>query len=134
LLDLHSQVQSYLTQGRLTVGHAKALLALQNPDEHLKVAELAIRQSATVRMTERLVAAQLACQGLTKSGKTGVRPSPESSAVVHRAVSHLENRLRERLATHVIIQHGEKKGRIEIQYYGNDDLERILSLLGISAQ
>jgi ParB family chromosome partitioning protein len=134
LLDLHSQVQSYLTQGRLTVGHAKVLLALQNPDEHLKVAELVIRQSATVRMTERLVAAQLACQGLTKSGKTGVRPSHEGSAGVHRAVSHLENRLRERLATHVIIQHGEKKGRIEIQYYGNDDLERILSLLGVSAQ
>jgi ParB family chromosome partitioning protein len=85
-------------------------------------------------MTERLVAAQLACQGLTKSGKTGVRPSHEASAGVHRAVSHLENRLRERLATHVTIQHGEKKGRIEIQYYGNDDLERILSLLGVSAQ
>jgi ParB family chromosome partitioning protein len=134
LLDLHSQVQSYLTQGRLTVGHAKALLALQNPDEHLIVAELAIRQAATVRMTERLVAVQLARQGLAKSGKTGVRPSHESSSAIQSAVGHLENRLRERLATHVTIQHGEKKGRIEIQYYGNDDLERILSLLGVSAQ
>ena len=132
LLDLHSQVQSYLTQGRLTVGHAKVLLALQNPDEHLIVAERAIREAATVRMTERLVAAQLARQGLTKSGKTGVRPSHEGSAGVHHAVSHLENRLRERLATHVTIHHGEKKGRIEIQYYGNDDLDRILSLLGVS--
>ena len=48
------------------------------------------------------------------------------------AVSDLENRLRDRLATHVTIHHGEKKGRIEIQYYGNDDLDRILSLLGVS--
>ena len=92
------------------------------------------RLEAAIAMTERLVAAQLACQGLTKSGKTGVRPSHEGSAGVHHAVGHLENRLRERLATHVTIQHGEKKGRIEIQYYGNDDLERILSLLGVSAQ
>src|SRR3984893_8259330 len=134
LLDLHSQVQSYLTQGRLTVGHAKVLLALQNPDEHLKVAELVIRQSATVRMTERLVAAQLPAQDLTRRGKPGARRSHEGSAGVHRAVSHLENRLRERLATHVTIQHGEKKERIEIQYYRNDALERILSLLGVWAE
>ena len=53
LLDLHSQVQAYLAQGRLSVGHAKVLLALQNQDEQLVAAELTIRQAATVRMTER---------------------------------------------------------------------------------
>ena len=133
LLDLHSQVQSYVAQGRLTVGHAKVLLALQNQDEQLVVAELSIRQAATVRMTERLVAAQLARQGLAKSGKSGVRPSNADSPIVQNAVTDLESRLRNRLATHVAIHHGEKKGRIEIEYYGNDDLERILSLLGVSA-
>jgi ParB family transcriptional regulator, chromosome partitioning protein len=133
LLDLHSQVQSYVAQGRLTVGHAKVLLALQNQDEQLVVAELSIRQAATVRMTERLVAAQLARQGLAKSGKSGVRPSTADSPIVQNAVTDLESRLRNRLATHVAIHHGEKKGRIEIEYYGNDDLERILSLLGVSA-
>ena len=133
LLDLHSQVQSYVAQGRLTVGHAKVLLALQNQDEQLVVAELSIRQAATVRMTERLVAVQLARQGLAKSGKSGVRPSNADSPIVQNAVTDLESRLRNRLATHVAIHHGEKKGRIEIEYYGNDDLERILSLLGVSA-
>src|SRR6202045_2302285 len=59
LLDLHSQVQSYLAQGRLSVGHAKVLLALQNHDEQLVAAEMTIRQAATVRMTERLLPAQL---------------------------------------------------------------------------
>jgi ParB family chromosome partitioning protein len=133
LLDLHSQVQSYVAQGRLTVGHAKVLLALQNQDEQLVVAEHSIRQAATVRMTERLVASQLARQGLVKSGKTGARPSQADSVIVRNAVTDLESRLRSRLATHVAIHHGDKKGRIEIEYYGNDDLERILSLLGISA-
>jgi ParB family transcriptional regulator, chromosome partitioning protein len=133
LLDLDSQVQSYVAQGRLTVGHAKVLLALPNQDEQLVVAELSIRQAATVRMTERLVAAQLARQGLAKSGKSGVRPSSADSPIVQNAVTDLESRLRNRLATHVAIHHGDKKGRIEIEYYGNDDLERILSLLGVSA-
>jgi ParB family transcriptional regulator, chromosome partitioning protein len=132
LLDLHSQVQAHLAQGRLSVGHAKVLLALQNQDEQLVAAELTIRQSATVRMTERLVAAQLARQGLGRSGKTGARPSQGNSPIVQNAVSDLEDRLRSRLATHVTIHHGEKKGRIEIQYYSNDDLDRILLLLGVS--
>src|SRR5580693_2196928 len=130
LLDLHSQVQAYLAQGRLSVGHAKVLLALQNQDEQLLAAELAIRQAATVRMTERYVASQLARQGLGKSGKPGARASQGNSAMVQNAVSDLEGRLRDRLATHVTIHHSEKKGRIEIQYYGNDDLDRILSILG----
>jgi ParB family transcriptional regulator, chromosome partitioning protein len=133
LLDLHSQVQAHLAQGRLSVGHAKVLLALQNQDEQLVAAELTIRQSATVRMTERLVAAQLARQGLGRSGKPGARPSQGNSPIVQNAVSDLEDRLRSRLATQVTIHHGEKKGRIEIRYYSNDDLDRILLLLGVSA-
>jgi ParB family chromosome partitioning protein len=133
LLDLHSQVQAYLAQGRLSVGHSKVLLALQNQEEQLVAAELTIRQAATVRMTERIVASQLARQGLGRSGKPGARPSQANSAIVQNAVSDLETRLRDRLATHVTIHHGEKKGRIEIQYYSNDDLDRILSLLGVSA-
>jgi ParB family chromosome partitioning protein len=132
LLDLHSQVQSYLVQGRLTVGHAKVLLALQNQEEQLVTAELAIRQSATVRTTEKLVATQLGRQDLNRNNRSGVRAPQEGG--VRNAIGSLENRLRERFATGVKIHHAEKKGRIEIQYYGNDDLERILSLLGISAQ
>jgi ParB family transcriptional regulator, chromosome partitioning protein len=132
LLDLHSQVQAYLAQGRLSVGHAKVLLGLQNHDEQLVAAELTIRQAATVRMTERIVAAQLTRQGLGKSGRLGARAGEGNSSSVHHAVSEIEGRLRDRLATHVTVHHGEKKGRIEIQYYGNDDLDRLLALLGVS--
>jgi ParB family transcriptional regulator, chromosome partitioning protein len=128
LLDLHPQVQSYVSQGRLTVGHAKVLLGLQHLEEQLAAAELAIRQSATVRATEKIVATQL---GTTKTGKARGSDVP---AVVNHAVTRLENQLREHLATHVSIRHNDRKGHIEIQYYGNDDLERILSLLGISRE
>src|SRR5215469_8289138 len=134
LLDLHSQVQSYIAQGRLTVGHAKVLLALQNQEEQLLTAELAIRQSATVRMTEKLVAAQLGQQKLNRPTRSGIRTPQEGVAGVRNALDNIENRLRERFATDVKIHHAEKKGRIEIEYYGNGDLERILSILGISAQ
>jgi ParB family chromosome partitioning protein len=134
LLDLHSQVQSYIAQGHLTVGHAKVLLALQNQEEQLLTAELAIRQSATVRMTEKLVAVHLGRQGLNRTNRGGLRASQEGTGEVRNAVGSLENRLREHFATDVKIHHAEKKGRIEIQYYGNDDLERIISLLGIPAQ
>ena len=133
LLDLHSQVQSYVAQGRLTVGHAKVLLAFQNQEEQLVTAERAIRQSATVRMTEKLVAAQLGQQRLNRAAHGGIRPPQEGIAEARHAIHNIENRLRERFATDVRIHHTEKKGRIEIEYYGNGDLERILSILGISA-
>jgi ParB family transcriptional regulator, chromosome partitioning protein len=45
----------------------------------------------------------------------------------------LQNRLQEHLATHVAIHHGERRGRIEIEYYGNDDLQRIVDALGLSS-
>src|SRR5256714_3276542 len=59
LLDLHAQVQTWLTQNLLSVGHAKVLLGLKAQEEQLAVAETILRRSATVRATERLVARQL---------------------------------------------------------------------------
>jgi ParB family chromosome partitioning protein len=134
LLDLPHEIQSYISQNRLSVGHAKVLLTLETGQEQLALAERAIRQNATVRATEKLVADQLARHGLARSGKPGARPGPLSRPTVDHAVARVENRLREKLATHVTIHHQEKRGRIEIQYYGNDDLDRILSLLGIKTE
>jgi ParB family chromosome partitioning protein len=132
LLELPPQIQSYLAQDLLSVGHAKVLLGLENRAEQLAIAEVIIRQSASVRVAEKLVAEQLARRGLIKTGKTGSRPVPAQNSTDH-AVAQIENRLRDKLATHVVIHHHDKRGRIEIQYYGNDDLERILLLLGVSS-
>jgi len=127
LLDLHPQVQVWLAQDLLSVGHAKVLLALKAPEEQLLAAETVLRRNATVRSTERLVARQL---GIGRPRRRSRRVGTEQEAT-SAAIEDLQNRLQEQLATHVIIHHGEKRGRIEIEYYGNDDLQRILTALGL---
>jgi ParB family chromosome partitioning protein len=126
LLDLHPQVQIWLAQDLLSVGHAKVLLALKAPEEQLLAAETVLRRNATVRSTERLVARQL---GIGRSRRKRRVPG---QAVSSAAIEDLQNRLQERLATHVTIHHGEKRGRIEIEYYGNDDLQRVVTALGLT--
>ena len=125
LLDLHQQVQAWLTQGLLSVGHAKVLLALKEPDEQRAVAETILRRSATVRATERLVARQL---GSTRPRR---RRQTAANAATSATIEDLQNRLQEHLGTRVLIHHNEKRGRIEIEYYGNDDLQRVLGALGL---
>jgi ParB family chromosome partitioning protein len=128
LLDLHPQVRVWLAQDLLSVGHAKVLLALKAPEEQLLAAETVLRRNATVRSTERLVARQL---GIGRSRRRSRRVATEQGAT-SAAIEDLQNRLQEQLATHVTIHHGEKRGRIEIEYYGNDDLQRILTALGLT--
>lgn len=127
LLDLHQQVQGWVTQGLLSVGHAKVLLSLKAQEEQLAVAETVLRRSATVRDTERLVARQLGQRGSRRKGKTSV-------TVTSAALEDLQNRLQQHLGTRVVLHHGEKRGRIEIEYYGNDDLQRVLQLLGVHSE
>jgi ParB family transcriptional regulator, chromosome partitioning protein len=127
LLDLHQQVQAWVTQGLLSVGHAKVLLALKKPEEQLLVAETILRRSATVRATERLVARQLGTTRPRRRRQTG------AAMVTSATIDDLQNRLQEHLGTRVTLHHGEKRGRIEIEYYGNDDLQRVLAALGLSA-
>ncbi len=124
LLDLDPQVQTWVVQDLLSVGHAKVLLGVKAHDEQRLLAEKILRQSSTVRTTERMVARLLGKHGGTRRLK---RAAAENSA----AISDLENRLQQYLATHVTVQHGEKRGRIEIEYYGADDLERVVTRLGL---
>src|SRR2546426_10061185 len=128
LLDLHPQVQVWLAQDLLSVGHAKVLLALKVPEEQLLAAETVLRRNATVRSTERLVARLL---GIGRSRRKS-RSVGTEQAVTSAAMEDLQNRLQEQLATHVTIHHGEKRGRIEIEYYGDDDLQRIVTALGLT--
>jgi ParB family chromosome partitioning protein len=131
LLDLDEQVQSFLTQDRISVGHAKVLLALKAHEEQRLLCEEIIRRRLTVRAAEKLVADHFTSNGVEKPTRNGTA-TPKS--VLAPAVQHLQNRLQARLATHVAVQHGEKRGTIEIEYYGNDDLQRILGLIGLEAE
>src|SRR6266851_4061914 len=125
LLELHPQVQTWVVQNLISVGHAKVLLALKSPDEQLFVAETVLRRSATVRATERLVARQLGNVRARRKrrGSVPVSDSP--------AIADLQSRLQQHLGTHVLIRHAENRGRIEIEYYGNDDLQRLLAAMGL---
>jgi ParB family chromosome partitioning protein len=127
LLDLHPQIQVWIGQSLLSVGHAKVLLALKSQEEQLLAAETVLRRNATVRATERLVARQLGI------GRARRKPRTGELAVTSAAIEDLQNQLQQHLGTHVTLHHGEKRGRIEIEYYGSDDLQRILSALGLRA-
>jgi ParB family chromosome partitioning protein len=126
LLDLHAQVQTWLTQNLLSVGHAKVLLGLKTPEDQLLVAETILRRNATVRGTERLVARQLGMGRGRRKRRAGEVMATSAE------IQDLQDRLQKQLGTHVKIHHGEKGGRIEIEYYGNEDLQRVLSALGLS--
>jgi ParB family chromosome partitioning protein len=127
LLDLHADVQLLVAQGRLTVGHAKAVLSIKDHAEQLLVSDQIIRRQLTVRAAEKL--SQSIANGSNGSGADGSKPAVSREVDVH--VRAIVNRLREHLATHVSIQHSAKKGKIEIEYYGNDDLARLLELMGL---
>jgi ParB family chromosome partitioning protein len=132
LLDLDAQVQSWLTQNRITVGHAKVLLSLKTQHEQALLAEEIIRRQLTVRAAEKLIAEHYSRNGEAKP--TRGQTSAPTRAAMAPAIQHLQNRLQQHLATHVSLQHGDKRGRIEIEYYGQDDLERILEVLGIAPE
>jgi ParB family chromosome partitioning protein len=130
LLDLHPDVQLLVAQGRLTVGHAKAILSIKDHDNQLLASDQVIKRQLTVRATEKLAQGFSADSTVTKDGTGKVAATREVDVHV-RAIT---NRLREHLATHVAIQHGPKKGKIEIEYYGDDDLQRLLELIGLNAE
>ncbi len=123
LLDLHPQVQTWVTQGLLSVGHAKVLLGLKAHDEQLAIAETILRRSSPVRDAERMVQRQL--------GTTRRRKRQPAATVTSATIDDLQNRLQMHLGTRVTFHHGEKRGRIEIEYYGNVDLERVLNAIGL---
>lgn len=137
LLDLAPEVKSLLSQGRLTTGHAKAILGVRDPELQALIADKVVRQGLTVRATEKLIQAEQQSATASKSGKTAADgtksggSTPRDSAA---AIQRIQANLRHKLATSVNVHHGEKKGKIEIEYYGNDDLGRLLDLLGVSAE
>jgi ParB family chromosome partitioning protein len=105
------------------------LLALKSREEQALLAEEIIRHNLTVRAAEKLVARHFAETGTPKPTRNGSPVVAKSSLAP--AVQHLQNQLQQHLATHVTLHHGDKRGRIEIEYYGNDDLQRLLGLLGL---
>jgi ParB family chromosome partitioning protein len=129
LLDLEPQIQTWLSQETLSVGHAKVLLGLKGHAEQLAAAHEVLKKGLTVRAAETLVK-----QHLESSGKVKRTRSSSGSPALVPALQRVQNRLQHHLGTHVSLHHGEKRGRIEIEYYGNEDLDRLLALLGLEIE
>ena len=128
LLDLDPQLQTWLSQERLSVGHAKVLLSFSTHEEQVSAAEEVLRKGLTVRATETLVE-----QHRERTGQTRTARAKKESGLVP-ALQNVQNRLQRHLGTHVVLQHGEKRGKIEIEYYGTDDLNRLLDVIGMQAE
>ena len=124
LLGLPPEVQAWVAADRLSVGHAKAILGLATTEEQRLVAERVLKQELTVRATEDLVEH---LKGLVKGAPrslTSTRKDPN--------IATLEERLQQKLGTGVTVHHRPSgKGRIQIEYYSNDELSRLLGVLGI---
>ena len=122
LLDLAQSVQDLVSHGKITAGHAKVLLMLKSADAQVKAAEEVLKKGLTVRATEKLAHNII----------TPPVPKPKvDDADMKQAVESCEQRLMQHLSTNVVIKHSEKKGSIEIDYYGVDDLNRLLALMGV---
>ena len=133
LLDLEPSVQVLVTQGTISTGHAKVILGIKEGEEQRAVADMIVRKRLTVRETEKVVNETVKGASGKKTVKAGsAKPGKAPNAVIPNFVRNIQDRLRGRLATRVAISHNPKKGgKIEIDYYDNEDLGRILELLGI---
>jgi ParB family chromosome partitioning protein len=118
LLGLPKKIQDCISKGAISEGHGRSLLSLPTENEQLRVCNLIIKKGLSVRETEALVAGRRA-GGLSR--KSPDRRDPN--------IAEIENEFQAALGTRVRIFHGKKRGRIMIEYYSNDDLERILNIL-----
>jgi len=126
LLDLPAIVRDMLAASKLSTGHAKVLLMLKKHDEQERVADQILSKGLTVRATEKVV-----------DGILHPPPPPKPKPAENefsRAIEAVEQKLIQHLTTNVTIHHAEKKGKIEIDYYGVDDLNRILAALGVEEE
>lgn len=121
LLKLEESVQKLLAEGKLSAGHARALLGIEDPEQQRTAAKLIIDEALSVRQTEDLV------KKLNEPEK-----GKKSSKKIKNSVFYkdLEKNMTENLGTKVkILQKEQGKGKIEISYFSEDELDRIYTLL-----
>ncbi|MBL9138416.1 MAG: ParB/RepB/Spo0J family partition protein [Verrucomicrobiales bacterium] len=130
LLKLPAEIQDWLRQGTLTSGHGKVMLGLGSPELQSLAAKKAVGEGLSVRQTEELVA-RLAAPPLASS-VVGASPSgPISAATRDPHVVAVEDRLRQRLGTKVSVRYRQGKGQIDIRFFSDDELERVLDIIGV---
>jgi len=122
LLSLPPTVQDYISEGKLSMGHGRALLGLKKKDKMKPLTEKILKEKLNVRQVEQIV------QQLNEPVSRETKKSKEEKDIFIR---ERESYLREKLGTSVVIKQQKKKGKIEIEFFSKDDLDRILELLDI---
>jgi ParB family chromosome partitioning protein len=120
LLDLPGEIQADVEAGRLSAGHAKALLQVTNPERRRHLRDRILAAGLSVRAAEELA---------QSSGSSRPRKPRAARPGADPNLQRLIDGLRQRLQTRVRIQGQSSRGRIEIEYFGADDLQRIAGLL-----
>ena len=126
LLKLAPEIQSCLRTGRLSVGHAKVILGLSDAKDQKLASERILRDGLNVRQTEALVAHFQSRQNAPPASAGALAGNPKDPHI-----GNLENQLRERLGTKVQLRYAKGKGSLEIAFFSDAELERILQLLGV---
>jgi ParB family chromosome partitioning protein len=129
LLKLPSLVQTYVRDGRLSIGHAKVILGLPTEKDQKSAADRVLKETLNVRQTEHLVA-KLQGRGAIVKNLTAATIAPRGS---NAHVAAVENQLREKFGTKVKVNYTQGKGSLEISFYSDAELERVLQLVGISS-
>lgn len=119
LLKLTDSVKNMLINDEISMGHARALLTLEQEDLQIEAAKTIVSKGLSVRDTEKLVKSIL-------NPKQVKLPIPSAEAAIYDAIA---NKLREKMGTKVSINHKKNgKGKIEIEYYSQEELERLLEM------
>jgi ParB family chromosome partitioning protein len=120
ILKLPSEIKQWIADGSLGAGHAKALLQIENVKTQIEIAKKIIQKGLSVRETE----------ALSRKAVSPGTPRHKPHAWKDPQIASLEDSLRQSLGTKVRLQHkGKKGGKIEIEYYSLDELDRLLEVL-----
>jgi ParB family chromosome partitioning protein len=120
LLELSSELQADVEDGRLSAGHAKALLQVPNPEGRRALRDRIVREQLSVRQVEE------AARGLTAASSRRRRPAPVET---DPDLARLVDALRDRLQTRVRLVGTPMRGRLEVEYFGGEELHRIATAI-----
>ena len=117
VLNLPDAILEYVTRNLISLGHAKALLSVTDSKEQMLLCEEIIQKGLSVRQMEQAAPKKPRLRSAKTNKNTDIK--------------NLEDNLQKTLGTKVRVYHGKKRGKIEIEYYSLDDLDRLLKLMNV---
>lgn len=121
LLSLPEEIRDYISEGKISMGHGRALLALKNKEKLHALIEKVLKEKMNVRQLEQYI------HQLNENVPRGTKTKEQQKKALF--IKQHETSLREKLGTSVTIKQSKKKGKIEIEFFSKEDLDRILDLI-----